>query len=76
LTFCRYFFKQKEIIWIEAPIERSEGTFKTEMLIIQKKEVKTTLESLSHVKEYLVNITPSSQYWNEKSNPIQILGEH
>ena len=66
MACCRKWINEREIIWIEAPIERTDNMFKSELLIVSKKDAKTILKSLTHIEHYLTLYTPSSQYWVEK----------
>lgn len=73
---CPKWYRMKDIVWVEIPIERPDKTFHSEILIIQNKLVKETFENMPHLKKIMHNITPNNQAWNEKDVHLQIFGEN
>jgi hypothetical protein len=54
-TLCKRFAKQRDCIWIEIPIERSQGdkTVHSEILIVDKRELKGINTNMPHIEKIL-----------------------
>eukprot|EP00347_Sterkiella_histriomuscorum_P012892 403366817 len=73
---CPRWYKMKDIVWVEIPIERPDKTFHSELLVIQKRQIKETFDNMPHLQKIMFNLTPSIQAWNNQELSIQIFGEN
>lgn len=69
-SFChKEWRKDKDILNIEIPIERSDKCIKSEILIITKKEIKPVFKNMPHLEKIMTNYIPSTCNW-EKDFPL------
>ena len=79
-TIFRKFWKQRDCLWIEIPIERNpslgDKTLHSEILISRKNEVATIIKGMPHIEKILATINPAnSLHWDTKQT-LQVLGEN
>lgn len=72
-TLCRRYAKQRDSVWFEIPIERSQGdkTIHSEILIVDKRELRDINANMPHVEKILYPIETSA---TEKN--LQVMGEN
>lgn len=70
-SLCKRYAKQRDCVWIEIPIERGDKAVHSEILIVDKRELKDINTNMPHIEKILY---PIDTVATEKN--LQVMGEN
>ena len=59
-AFGSVFGRQRDVLWIDMPIDRKSGPVISEILLIQQKEMKAAIKAQPHIETLLTQIEPNT----------------